>query len=96
MKRLASAIAALSLALAVLASSGAFAGPAANADSPRGATHAYGFERFLHRYEAANSAFVNGNPAPWLSLTAEKDPASIFGGFGGLGDAGVANVHQRY
>ena len=96
MKRLASAIAVLSLALAVLASSGAFAGPAANADSPRGATHAYGFERFLHRYEAANSAFVNGNPAPWLSLTAEKDPASIFGGFGGLGDAGVAKVHQRY
>ena len=26
----------------------------------------------------------------------ERDPASIFGGFGGLGEAGVATVHQRY
>jgi ketosteroid isomerase-like protein len=26
----------------------------------------------------------------------EKDPASIFGGFGGLGNAGAANVRQRY
>ena len=61
-----------------------------------GAGHAHGFERFLHRYEAANTAFVNGDPSPWLSITAEKDPASIFGGFGGLGEAGVAKVHQRY
>jgi hypothetical protein len=54
------------------------------------------FERFLTRYEAANTAFVNGDPAPWLSLVAAKDPVSIFGGFGGLGDAGVAAVFQRY
>jgi ketosteroid isomerase-like protein len=92
MKRFASAIAVLSLVLAVLASSGAFAGPATSGD----AAHAYGFERFLQRYEAANSAFVNGDPGPWLSITGEKDPASIFGGFGGLGEAGVANVRQRY
>jgi ketosteroid isomerase-like protein len=98
MKRLTSAIAALLLALAVLASSGAFAGSAATADRAHGAghAHAHGFERFLQRYEAANSAFVNGDPSPWLSITAEKDPASIFGGFGGLGDAGTANVRQRY
>jgi ketosteroid isomerase-like protein len=31
-----------------------------------------------------------------LSITAEEDPASVFGGFGGLGDAGVAKVRQRY
>ena len=48
------------------------------------------------RYEAANTAFQNGDPTLWLSLTAEKDPASIFGGFGGLGEAGVATVRQRY
>ena len=30
-----------------------------------------------------------------LSVLA-KDPASIFGGFGGLGEAGTATVHQRY
>ena len=54
------------------------------------------FDRFLHRYEAANTAFVNGDPSPWLPITAEQDPVSIFGGFGGLGDAGVAAVHQRY
>ena len=54
------------------------------------------FERFLNRYERANTAFVNGDPARWLRITAEQDPASIFGGFGGLGEAGVALVHQRY
>ncbi len=96
MKRLTSAIAALLLGLAVLVSAGAFAGPAATADRAHGAGYVYGFERFLQRYEAANSAFVNGDPSPWLSITAEKDPASIFGGFGGLGEAGVAKVRQRY
>lgn len=96
MKRLTSALAALLLVLAVLASSEAIAGPAATAHRAHAAGYAHGFERFLSRYEAANSAFVNGDPSPWLSITAEKDPASIFGGFGGLGDAGVANVRQRY
>ena len=96
MKRLTSAITGLLLMGAVLASSEAFAGRPAAADPARGAGSAYGFERFLLRYEAANSAFVNGDPSAWLSITAEKDPASIFGGFGGLGEAGVATVHQRY
>jgi hypothetical protein len=96
MKRVTSAIAGLLLALALLASSGAFAGSAATADRAHGAGHAYGFERFLQRYEAANTAFVNGEPSPWLSITAEDDPASIFGGFGGTGEGGVANVRQRY
>ncbi len=102
MKRLTLAFAGLLLTLAVLTSSGAFAGTAATADSARGADyghdygHDYGFERFLKRYEAANTAFVNGDPSLWLTMTAEKDPASIFGGFGGLGDAGVASVHERY
>ncbi|MCA1703234.1 MAG: nuclear transport factor 2 family protein [Actinobacteria bacterium] len=97
MKRLTSVIAALVLGLAVLVSAGAaFAGPAATADRAQTAGHAHGFERFLHQYEDANSAFVNGDPSPWLSITAEKDPASIFGGFGGLGEAGVAKVRQRY
>jgi ketosteroid isomerase-like protein len=90
MKRLTSTITGLALTLGVLASSTALTG------SPAVAERAHGFERFLHRYEAANTAFVNGNPQPWLSMTAEKDPASIFGGFGGLGDAGVDSVHQRY
>jgi hypothetical protein len=96
MKRLTASIAALLLALAVLASSGAFADPAADSDYTNGADSPRGFERFLHRYEAANTAFVNGDPQPWLAITAEKDPQSIFGGFGGLGEAGAANVRQRY
>jgi ketosteroid isomerase-like protein len=96
MKRLTSAFAAMVLALAVLAVSGAFAGSTATADRAHGDVHAQGFERFLQRYESANSAFVNGDSSPWLSISAENDPASIFGGFGGLGDAGVAKVRQRY
>jgi hypothetical protein len=90
-------LAAAVVALCGIALPAAFAGarPAATAGHPpRG--HAHDFERFLQRYEAANTAFVNGDPSPWLSLTAAKDPVSIFGGFGGLGEAGVAEVHQRY
>ena len=96
MKRLTSAAAALLLGLAVLATSGAFAGSAATAGTAHGGGHTYGFERFLQRYEAANTAFVNGDPRPWLSIVAEKDPQSIFGGFGGLGESGAAEVRQRY
>jgi len=96
MRRVAYSISGLILALAVLASSQAFDGAAATADPARGADGAHGFEQFLRRYEAANTAFVNGDPSAWLSIAAEKDPASIFGGFGGLGEAGVATVHQRY
>jgi len=44
----------------------------------------------------ANTAFQNGDPSAWLRITAANDPASIFGGFGGLGEVGVAEVHQRY
>ena len=54
------------------------------------------FERFLQRYEAANSAFLNSDPEQWLSLAADDGPVSIFGGFGGLGEAGVSTVHKRY
>jgi ketosteroid isomerase-like protein len=96
MKRLTVAIAGLLLTFAVLSFSGVFAARGATADDAHGADHGYDFERFLQRYEAANSAFVNGDPSPWSSITAEKDPASIFGGFGGLGEAGVAAVRQRY
>jgi len=79
-----------------LAATEAFAGQAATADPAHAGHSGYGFERFLRRYEAANTAFVNGDPTLWLSMTAERNPASIFGGFGGLGEAGVAQVHQRY
>ena len=102
MTRFASAIAAVVLALAALICTGAFAGAAATPERARTAGHqhggwpGYGFEHFLRRYEAANTAFVNGDPEPWLEITAEKDPASIFGGFGGLGEAGVASVRERY
>jgi ketosteroid isomerase-like protein len=84
----------LLLGFAAVASAEAFAAPSASAAAAHGGRH--GFERFLRRYEAANTAFQNGDPTLWLSLTAGKDPASIFGGFGGLGEAGAATVHQRY
>jgi hypothetical protein len=54
------------------------------------------FGRFLQRYEAANSAFLNGDTGPWTSIAADDDPVSIFGGFGGLGEAGVSTVNKRY
>ena len=57
---------------------------------------ASGFDRFLQQYEAANSAFLNGDPTQWLPIAAEQDPISIFGGFGGLGETGTATVHERY
>ena len=96
MKRFTFALAGLLLGLAVLTFSGAFAGSAATANPGHGAGHTYSFDRFLERYEAANSAFVNGDPRPWSSIVAEKDPQSIFGGFGGVGDAGAEAVRRRY
>jgi ketosteroid isomerase-like protein len=97
MKRVTFTIAGLLLTAAVLSSSGAFASSAQTTGAERGGPyHGWGFEHFLKRYEAANTAFVNGDPAAWLSMTAEKDPASIFGGFGGLGESGVDEVHERY
>jgi ketosteroid isomerase-like protein len=92
MKRLLSAIAGLALIRTVVASAAPDAGDAAPEDAGSGS----GLEEFLRRCEAANTAFVNGDPEPWLELTAENDPASVFGGFGGLGEAGIAGVHQRY
>jgi len=80
------------LFVAAIAALCLFALPAA----PSTARPAHDFDRFLQRYEAANTAFVNGDPAKWLRVTAEKDPVSIFGGFGGLGETGLETVHQRY
>lgn len=88
---LAAAIAALS----ILALPAAPAGARPAAIGHHGG-HSHDFERFLKRYEAANTAFVNGDPSQWLPITAQKDPVSIFGGFGGLGEAGLAAVHERY
>jgi hypothetical protein len=96
MKRLTLAVAGLLLALAAVGSARASAEPAPTADPLAADGDARGFDRFLRRYEAANTAFVNGDPSLWLSITADQDPVSIFGGFGGLGDAGLAAVDQRY
>jgi SnoaL-like protein len=85
------AIAVLALIALPTASTGA---PVAKADAQSRSAH--DFERFLRRYEAANTAFVNGDPSAWLRITAEKNPVSIFGGFGGLGETGLETVHQRY
>jgi hypothetical protein len=88
------------LVLAVLTgappSGAAPAGARTGRDQGAGRRHTDGFERFLRQYEAANTAFVNGDPSPWLAITAGQDPGSIFGGFGGLGDIGVAAVRERY
>jgi hypothetical protein len=101
MKRYLSAVSALVLLSGVVGSSSVLAGSAAEAPAvPAAVTDSASsrrdFDRFLERYDAANSAFVNGDPEPWLAIAAENDPASIFGGFGGLGEAGFAEVHQRY
>jgi hypothetical protein len=96
-KHLKVAIATLFLAFtaAISANAGvAASAPAAAPTLETGGPH--GFEQFLRRYEAANTAFVNGDPSLWLAITAQQDPVSIFGGFGGLGEAGVEQVDQRY
>ena len=68
------------LAVTALTGSEAVAAQTASANPGHGGS-AHDFNRFLRRYEAANTAFVNGDPTPWLAITAERDPASIFGGF---------------
>ncbi|HET9667403.1 MAG TPA: nuclear transport factor 2 family protein [Desertimonas sp.] len=107
MKRPTPVLAAVLITASVLAASAAITGAAASADLTN-AGHAEsrpsasepddqrGFESFLEDYEAANSAFLNGDPGPWLAMATENDPTSIFGGFGGLGEAGVDVVGERY
>lgn len=46
--------------------------------------------------EGANTALLNGDPEAWLAIVAEQDQQSIFGGFGGLGEPGAAEVHDHY
>ena len=105
MNRLTPTIASLLLAGGVLISSDALASSAATAERPSVALtgpttdrtgHRRDFDRFLERYETANSAFLNGDPSLWMSMVTEREPASIFGGFGGLGEAGVKTVNDRY
>jgi len=97
-RRSAFLLAAAIATLCILAPPAASAGARSTASdfTSRHDGHHHDFERFLKRYEAANTAFVNGDPSPWLSIAAAKDPVSIFGGFGGLGESGVAQVLQRY
>jgi hypothetical protein len=82
-----------------LAGSTASAEPADAATAPAQPTETRlgrSFERFLETYEAANTAFVNGDPSLWSAITAQQNPVSIFGGFGGLGEAGLEAVDHRY
>jgi hypothetical protein len=53
------------------------------------------FESFLHRYEEANTAFVNGDASLWMPLVSRSEQTSIFGGFGGR-EVGWAQVGPRY
>ena len=104
MRHLTATIAVLLLGSGVMASANAIAGPIApsdraSSDTASGAERTErgrSFGRFLERYEAADTAFLNGDPRPWLAIATANEPASIFGGFGGLGDAGVAEVLRRY
>ena len=107
MNRLTPTIASLLLAGGVMVSSDAFAGSTATVEPERPTValtgpstdrtgHRRDFDHFLERYEAANTAFLNGDPLPWMSMVSQREPVSIFGGFGGLGEAGVAVVNHRY
>ena len=53
------------------------------------------FESFLHRYEEANTAFVNGDASLWMPLVSHNEQTSIFGGFGGH-EVGWSQVGPRY
>lgn len=96
MKRLVSAAVVLIAALGMILVAPQLIAARADTGLEAGRSGKHGFDRFLHRYEAANTAFVNGDPEPWLAITSEQDPASIFGGFGGTGESGVADVLERY
>ena len=53
------------------------------------------FESFLRRFEAANTAFVNGDPSLWLPMVSHSEQTSIFGGFGGQ-EVGWSEIGPRY
>ena len=53
------------------------------------------FETFLDRFEAANTAFVNGDASLWMPLVSRSEQTSIFGGFGGQ-EVGWSQIGPRY
>jgi len=53
------------------------------------------FAAFLHQFEEANSAFVNGDVSLWMPLVSRSEVSSIFGGFGGR-ETGWSQVGPRY
>ncbi|MEV5962567.1 nuclear transport factor 2 family protein [Kribbella sp. NPDC051952] len=53
------------------------------------------FESFLHRFEEANTAFINGDPSLWMPLVSHSARTTIFGGFGGH-ESGWSLIGPRY
>jgi hypothetical protein len=53
------------------------------------------FDAFLRDFEAANTAFTNGDVSLWMPLVSHSEQTSIFGGFGGQ-ETGWSEIGPRY
>jgi hypothetical protein len=53
------------------------------------------FDAFLRDFEAANTAFLNGDVSLWLPLVSHRADTSIFGGFGGV-ESDWTQIGPRY
>ena len=53
------------------------------------------FDAFLRDFEAANTAFTNGDVSLWMPLVSHSEQTSIFGGFGGQ-ETGWTLIGPRY
>ena len=53
------------------------------------------FQLFLKEWEAAQTRFINGDPAQWKHHTSQRPDVTIVGGFGGVGEKGPKAVLAR-
>lgn len=74
------------------------AGPLSGSALRAGQTPAadQGFRSFLHEWEEAQTAFINGDPTLWKRHTSQGADVTILGGFGGEGEKGWNAVAARY
>jgi ketosteroid isomerase-like protein len=61
-----------------------------------GADEGTSLRGFLPQWEAAQTRFINGDPALWKEHASHSDDVTILGAFGGYGERGWKEVGSRY
>ena len=71
-------------------------GATAHTGGRPGADDGASLRAFLPQWEAAQTRFINGDPALWKQHASHGDDVTILGAFGGYGEKGWNAVGSRY